>query len=678
VFNESQQRYLINRLSSIESLLTEAAQQLQPGDSRLFRKIQPDATSMQRKTLHDYVVQIRFALRRFVLAQQLEDSQTYISGLWSFQTSLTFASIAAEELRPKYWSGYGDVHPEGAAATERLSAELTTLLRRVEVYLLRGEGGDLAARIASLDATTREFDLLQQLERVVSSHGLTELRGPLALLADRAAQPRFEVAVVGRVSSGKSSLLNWWLGEPVLPVGVTPVTAVPTRIVHGAPAIVRVTSASGPAVSIPLEQLADYVTEQGNPQNSRRLIEIVVQVPAQRLMGGVCLVDTPGLGSLASAGALQTLEYLPNCDLGILLIEAGAPVTQEDVNVARALIDAGSDVLLVLSKADRLPDAELRQMLIYVNDQFQVQLGVPIAARAISTVPTAATLAADWFDQELAPRLAKHRERAGAILRRKINALRESVIAVMRARLRETPRVAASSKSHPGRPSTHDDIAQAHSDFASARSQLVDLRLRLVELVGSLVDAAAAELSECWLEAVPDQALVRERVRGAVGRSAEQAGRAVVGMLSELRNRLREILQRCDGVQELSPPRGLPVFDAGTLADPADYQSPRFAPRLSKVLVVLARNRVHAGMQSSISKQLAAYGAALCHWGRLYLSELETQFDAAAAAFEVSERLADGEQLSEDSREAARRDLELLERWSEQAARAEARAVPVP
>jgi hypothetical protein len=40
----------------------------------------------------------------------------------------------------------------------------------------------------------------------------------------------FEIALFGRVSSGKSSLLNAVLETNLLPIGVTPVTAVPTRI----------------------------------------------------------------------------------------------------------------------------------------------------------------------------------------------------------------------------------------------------------------------------------------------------------------------------------------------------------------------------------------------------------------------------------------------------------------
>ena len=76
--------------------------------------------------------------------------------------------------------------------------------------------------------------------------------------------------------------------------------------------------------------------------------------PSQRLRDGVVLVDTPGLGSLASAGAAETLAYLPRCDLGVVLIDAGSTLTAEDLTTLQALDDAAIRTILLLSKADLL------------------------------------------------------------------------------------------------------------------------------------------------------------------------------------------------------------------------------------------------------------------------------------------------------------------------------------
>jgi hypothetical protein len=67
-------------------------------------------------------------------------------------------------------------------------------------------------------------------------------------------------------------------------------------------------------------------------------------------------VDTPGLGALALAGAAETLAYLPQCDLGIVLISAVNPIDDEDLSTIHALSLAGIPVMVLLSK----PSARLR------------------------------------------------------------------------------------------------------------------------------------------------------------------------------------------------------------------------------------------------------------------------------------------------------------------------------
>ncbi len=669
MFNESQQRYVVSRLRSIDEMLSEAADRLEPADAgRAFTTVVPDATPAQRKVLADYLAQLRFALRRFMLAQQLRDERVPTSGLWSLRTSIEFARIAVEELRPKYWRGYGEVDPESAAAAERFAAELTTLLRRVEDYLVRGEGGTLAARLAELGAAREELQLLKELERIVFAHGLTELRAALELLVARAVSSRFEIAVFGRVSSGKSSLLNWWLGRSLLPTGVTPVTAVPTRILHGDPARARVRTATDSALEVPLGQLDAYVTERGNPGNAKRILELLIETPAERLRGGICLVDTPGLGSLATAGAAQTLEYLPQCDLGILLVEAGAPVTQEDLDVARAIVDGGSDLILVASKADRLSSADLRQALEYAQEQFESRLGIPLKPQAVSCVSGHTALAAEWFERELAPRLANHHEQAARVLKRKIAALRGSVMAVLAARL--APRAGSASAEHSA--SRRQSIGQVRADFERARSELLDLRMRLTEFASAVADAAAGELARCWLAALRGDASIGERVETAVAHRADEAGHAVSRMLTSVRDELVRVLERSgaalESAEELPRPRGRPVFDLAAVPRLPRYERPRWLPRVSVLAVRLARRRVRRTMLEALKGRLAAHGEALSLWGARYLEELESRFDAAIALCESTERFEAGPALVAGAASAARRDLERLRNWPADAA----------
>ena len=557
VFPPNHQRYLFSRFHYIDETLGEAIQALAPTDEgRIFKPLVPDATPAQRKILGDYLTQLRFALRKFIEAHELQEIPRSVSGLWSVRTAVIFAQNAVTELRPDFMRGYGTLDAESVSASERLVAELSTLLKRIGEYLDKGEQGDLAGRLAQLDSTRDEILLLKELERVITAHGLVELRATLESLTERAAAPRLEIAVFGRVNSGKSSLLNWWLGQPILPTGVVPVTAVPTRLVHGAVARARVRVASSPLRDIPLDELAGYVTEAGNPRNAKRVLEVLVEVPSERLGRGITLVDTPGLGSIASAGAAQTLDYLPHCDLGIQLVEAAGALAREDIAVARAILDGGSDVLIALSKADRLSSAELAQTQQYVGEALGSALGVALSIHPISMLLTHSGLASEWFETQVSPRLDSYRDQAAVALRRKVAVLRETVIAVLSARLRSRAKPSTRPlEAH----ASEEQYSQMRADLARARADLLASADRVRDCTDWLAAGLAKELVGLWREESPGKPPTAEQLRAAAARRTAEIGDVISEQLSECRGKLRELLTRASeepqAAEELPEPR---------------------------------------------------------------------------------------------------------------------------
>jgi GTP-binding protein EngB required for normal cell division len=298
-------------------------------------------------------------------------------------------------------------------ATQRLDgirAELDGLVAKLRTYLGKGAGGDLQQRLQQLGKTGDEIRLLSEIERIVTAHGLVEFRGTLSMLLDRMEGAAFEVGVFGRVSSGKSSLLNYVLQTDVLPIGVTPVTAIPTRISHGPVAEAGIEFAEAQPQIIPVSELAEFATEQKNPGNKKHVTRIFVKLPSDRLREGVTFVDTPGLGSLAVAGAEETIAYLPRCDLGIVLIDASAGLTQDDLVVVQALYQAGASAMLLISKADLFSVAERERMIEYVKTNLRNQLQVEAPVHAVSVFGADAALCDRWFESELRPFLAQHHE----------------------------------------------------------------------------------------------------------------------------------------------------------------------------------------------------------------------------------------------------------------------------
>ena len=233
-FNENHQRRLRSTFKTLDERLEDIERLLNPARAQSpFSDHVPDATPVQYRVISDYASRFRAVMRRILEKADVPLGRPHVSSCWAARTLLVDAQIAVEELNPKYMRGYGELSPVANRDLDLIVSELTDLLVRMERLLARGSGRDLRARLERLGTFCGDIALLHELERIITNHGLIELRESLEMLLERIESGTFEVAVFGRVSSGKSSLLNHLLQTDVLPVGVTPVTSVPTRITYG-------------------------------------------------------------------------------------------------------------------------------------------------------------------------------------------------------------------------------------------------------------------------------------------------------------------------------------------------------------------------------------------------------------------------------------------------------------
>jgi GTP-binding protein EngB required for normal cell division len=213
---------------------------------------------------------------------------------------------------------------------------------------------------------------------VVRRFDLTSLVPTLqacSALAD--ANPPLDVAVLGQFKSGKSSLLNAVLGEPVFPVGVVPVTAVITRAVAGDAGPIRVTHLDGTVEEVAQDRLAEFVTEKENPGNRRRVAVVDVCAPALAAWPGLRLVDTPGLGSVL-AHSEATRAWLPNVAAALVAISAERPLADEDRRLLAEARQTAPRVIVLLTKVDLLTDAELAEVASFVERGLRGSFGADV------------------------------------------------------------------------------------------------------------------------------------------------------------------------------------------------------------------------------------------------------------------------------------------------------------
>jgi GTP-binding protein EngB required for normal cell division len=217
--------------------------------------------------------------------------------------------------------------------------------------------------------------------------------------AERLDEGRFFVAVLGQFKRGKSTLINALAGSELLPTGVAPVTSVVTIVRHGETEAARVRLRDGAWAPIALDDIAGYVSEEGNPQNRRGVVAVEIVTPSKLLERGLCLVDTPGLGSVNAGNTQETRDFLPHVDAAMLVAGADPPITGEEAQLLTSLRDRVRDLFVVVAKADRVNAAELAEARGFTTHVLAEKLPrriVPMFAVSAREVLVVGEATRDW------------------------------------------------------------------------------------------------------------------------------------------------------------------------------------------------------------------------------------------------------------------------------------------
>ena len=197
-------------------------------------------------------------------------------------------------------------------------------------------------------------------------------------VAARISEGRFYVACIGQFKRGKSTLINALVGDPILPVGFIPVTAVPTVVRFGQQPRARIRTRDGSWREIAVSDLKQYVSEEHNPENTKGVAGVEVFVPSPMLSTGMCFVDTPGLGSVFTGNTATTQAFIPHIDAALVVVGADPPLAGEELALVEAVGCQVQDLILVLNKADRTTDAERAAAVAFTRKQLEKRLRRPV------------------------------------------------------------------------------------------------------------------------------------------------------------------------------------------------------------------------------------------------------------------------------------------------------------
>ena len=160
-------------------------------------------------------------------------------------------------------------------------------------------------------------------------------------------------------------------------MGIVPLTSVITTVAYGSVehVVLRYYERRFLEQEIPLADLPQYVTQQGNPGNVKGIKEAEVQLPAEFLRRGFHFVDTPGLGSAIEENTRTTKSFLPEADAFLLVTGYESPLSDEEMRFFRAASSSSRRIFVVVNKQDTVRDQERADALAYIRQKLDAMFG---------------------------------------------------------------------------------------------------------------------------------------------------------------------------------------------------------------------------------------------------------------------------------------------------------------
>lgn len=210
------------------------------------------------------------------------------------------------------------------------------------------------------DMRDRAVALLTQTEAIARSFpGTDNVEEDLKLIrqAKQQLEALFLLVVVGEFNSGKSAFINALVGEPVMPEGVTPTTAMIHLLVYGEP---------GP------DETIDSVIIHRHPAEFLREINVV---------------DTPGTNAILREHEAISQRFVPRSDLVLFVTSADRPFSESERAFLEEIRNWGKKIVIVLNKIDLLEgEAQIEEITRFIAGNASRLLGIeplifPISAK---------------------------------------------------------------------------------------------------------------------------------------------------------------------------------------------------------------------------------------------------------------------------------------------------------
>jgi Fe2+ transport system protein B len=193
---------------------------------------------------------------------------------------------------------------------------------------------------------------------------------------------------------------------------------------------------------------------------------VEVELPELKPFAPLQFVDTPGLGSAFTHNTEVALNWLPNVGAAIVAVSSDAPLSERDLALLDELRRHTPKIVLLLTKADLLTEAQRAEVFSFVTQQIHHKWETELLVFFYSIRPEFTGLKTELEQNLLSPLIHNRGEAAGQIARHKFLSLIGQTLNYLQIA------VAAATQAESSRQALREKLAEERRQFDSLREEL--------------------------------------------------------------------------------------------------------------------------------------------------------------------------------------------------------------
>jgi len=241
-------------------------------------------------------------------------------------------------------------------------------------------------------------DIVNHAAALVEELNMDSFTDNLKKLGEKTESRDFKIQIVGTFKNGKSTFINSFLGEAVLPAYALPCTAVINEVKYGEkkravlhfknpiPSTLpkelseeavkhmkKYNMENIPPMEIPYDDIEKFVVIPMGKDPKEMLLEspyekVELFWPMKLLESGIEIIDSPGLNEHATRTKV-TMDYISKADAVILVLNATALCSMEEMTFIESNLQAQgfSDLFFIVNRFDMIPEKEQERIMKFAK-----------------------------------------------------------------------------------------------------------------------------------------------------------------------------------------------------------------------------------------------------------------------------------------------------------------------